>query len=47
MDATRDYHTKWSKSAGERQTPHDNTFVWNLKYGTDEPIQETEMDSQT
>ena len=45
MDATRDYHTKRSKS--ERQIPYDITYMWNLKYGTDEPIYETETDSQT
>ena len=34
MDATRDYHTKWSKSERERQIPYDITYMWNLKYGT-------------
>ena len=34
MDATRDYHTKWSKS--ERgQIPH-ITYMWNLNYDTNE-----------
>ena len=45
-DATRDYHTKWSKSERERQIPF-ITYIWNLKYGTNEPIYETETDSQT
>ena len=45
MDATRDYHTKWSKSDRERQIPYDITFMWNLKYDTNEPIYETETDS--
>ena len=36
MDATRDYHTKWSMSERERQIPYDITYVWNLKYGTNE-----------
>ena len=27
MDATRDYHTKWSKSEGERQIPYDITYM--------------------
>ena len=31
MDATRDYHTKWSKSETERQVPYDITYMWNLK----------------
>ena len=42
MDATRDYHTK---SERERQIPYDITYMWNLKYDTNEPIYET--DSQT
>ena len=44
MDATRDYHTKWSKSERERQTPYDITYMWNLKYDANEPIYETERD---
>ena len=47
MDATRDYHTKWSKSERERQTPYDIIYMWNLKYDRNEPIFETETDSQT
>ena len=35
------------KSERERQIPYDITFMWNLKYGTDEPIYRTETDSQT
>ena len=38
MTATRDYHTKWSKSERERQMSYDITYMWNLKYGTNEPI---------
>ena len=30
MDATRDYHTKWSKSDRERQI-YDIAYMWNLK----------------
>ena len=45
MDGPRDYHTKWSKSDRERQIPYDVTYMWNLKYDTNEPIYETE--SQT
>ena len=45
MDATRDYHTKWSKSERERQISYDITYMWNLKYDTDELIYETETDS--
>ena len=42
MDATRDYHTKWRKSERERQTSYDATYMWTLKYDTNEPIHETE-----
>ena len=47
MDGARDYHTKWSKSEIERQIPRDITYMWNLKYDTNEHIYETETDSQT
>ena len=47
MDGPRDYHTKWSKSERERQTPYDITYMWNLKYDTKELIYERETDSQT
>ena len=47
MDATRDYHTKWSKSERERQIPYNITYMWKLKYYTNEPIYKTETDSQT
>ena len=47
MDETRDYHTKWSKSEEERQIPYDITYMWNLKYDTNEPIYETETESWT
>ena len=47
LDGPKDYHTKWSKSEKERQIPYDSTYVWNLKYDTDELIYETEADSQT
>ena len=47
MDATRDYHTKWSRLEGERQIPYDIIYMWHLKYGTDEHICKAETDSQT
>ena len=47
MDASRDYHTKLSKSERERQVPYDITYRWNLKYDTSEPTYEAETDSQT
>ena len=45
MDATRDYHTKWSKSERERQIPYHIACMWTLKYSTNEPIYKTEADS--
>ena len=47
MDGPRDYHTKCNKSERERQIPYDITYMWNLKYDTNELIYETETDSQT
>ena len=47
MDATRDSHTKLSKSERERQMPYDITYMWKLKYDTNEPVYERETDSQT
>ena len=34
-------------SQKERQIPYDITYMWNLKYGTNEHIYETETESQT
>ena len=34
-------------SQRERQIPYDITYMWNLKYGTKEPIYKTETDSTT
>ena len=47
MDGPRDYHIKQSKSERERQISYDITYVWTLKYDTNELIYETETDSQT
>ena len=47
MDATRDYHIKWSNSERERWIPHDTIYMWNLKYGIDEPVYKREIDSYT
>ena len=44
MDATRHYHTKWRKSEKERQVLYDIIYMWNLKYGTNKIIHETETD---
>ena len=44
MDGTRDSHIQWSKSEWERQIPYDITYIWNLKYGTNKPIDKAETD---
>ena len=36
-----------SESKSERQIPYDISYMWNLKYDTNELIYETETDSQT
>ena len=36
-----------SKSDGERQIPYAITYIWNLKYGTNELIYKAETGSQT
>ena len=41
-----DLEIKWSKSERERQMLYDSTYMWNLKYGTNEPIYKIEIDSQ-
>ena len=33
------------KSERERQIPYDFTYMWHLKYGTNESIYKTEIDS--
>ena len=45
MVGPRDYHTKWSKSEGERWISYDITYMWNLKNNTNELIYKTETDS--
>ena len=45
IDVPRDYRTKLSKS--ERQISYDITYMWNLKYDTNELIYKTVIDSQT
>ena len=36
MDGPGDCHTKWSKSETERQISYGSTYIWNLKYDTNE-----------
>ena len=47
MDGTREYHILSKVSQKEKDIPHDNTYMWNLKYDTNELIYKTETDSQT
>ena len=42
-----DYHTKWRKSERERQIPYDLTYMWTLKYDTNELTYKTETDSHS
>ena len=30
MDGTGEHYAKWNKPGGERQTPYDLTYKWNL-----------------
>ena len=41
----RDYYAKWIKS--DKDKYHDITYLWNLKYGTNEHIYSSGTDSQT
>ena len=47
MDGPRDDHTKWNKSEWDKQIPYDITYMWNLKYDTNELVCETETDLPT
>ena len=47
MDGPRDCHSEWSKSDRERRIPYDITYMWNLKYDTNELTYKRETDSQT
>ena len=47
MGGPRDYHTKQNKSDRERQIPYDITYMWNLKYDTNQYTYKTKTDSQT
>ena len=41
-DGTRDSHTKRSQSERERQIAYDITYMWTLKYGTNESVYKME-----
>ena len=40
-------HSKQSKTQRERQISYDISYMWNLKYDTNELIYEIKTDSQT
>ena len=46
MDGARDSHTKRSKLERKRQIPYDITYIWNLKYGRNDPIYKMETDHE-
>ena len=46
MDEPRDYQIKLNKSERERQISYDITHMWNLKYGTNELMYETDPETQ-
>ena len=37
-----EYHTKWGKSERGRQTLYDITYMWNIKYDTNELFSKTQ-----
>ena len=45
MDGPRDYHTKQSQK--RKRMPYEVTFMWNLKYDTNEFIYKSGPGSQT
>ena len=47
MNTARDYSTKRSEPEREGQIPYDITYMWNLKYGTNEPVYKTETGAST
>ena len=47
MDEPRDDHRRQSKTQRERQISYDISYMWNLKYDTNECIYEIKTDSQT
>ena len=47
VDEPRAYYTELSKSEREKQISYINTYIWNEKDGTDEPICRAAMETQT
>ena len=46
-DGSKDYHTKWSWSDGERQNSYDTIYMWNLKKRIEINLFTEQKDSQT
>ena len=46
MDGPRDYHTKQTKSERKKLMLHNITYMWNVNYSRNEPINETETDQR-
>ena len=44
MDGTRESYTKCSRPERNRKIPSSITYLWNLKYGTDDPTYKTAID---
>ena len=45
MRATRGAHTKWRTSEREGQILYEITYMWDLKYGTNAPVYETDSNT--
>ena len=43
----RQAHASNIKEGLARKIPHDITYLWTLKYGTDEPVYRTDTDAGT
>ena len=46
IDGPKGYHTKWRKSERERQIPYSITYMWNLKYDTNELTNKIETQTE-
>ena len=46
VDGSRDCHTEWSKSEGEKQISYISTYMWKLENGTDELVCKAEIETQ-
>jgi len=46
MNEPRDYHPKWRKSGKRKQIPYDTTYMWSLKYDTNEITYKTETNTE-